>query len=136
MSTYTICTLEQVPDAFGGQYPGQMRFLTEDLKARQVAITHRLMPPRSGGKGSYGHRHKTQEEIYYVISGTLQFKLQDEVLDVPAGSAVRVAPAVTRSIWNDGPGHAELVICSIRLEDPHADGELVDDFWPEDESQR
>ena len=85
-----------------------------------------------GGKGGYGHRHRAQEEIYYVVSGTLQFKLEDEVGDVPAGSAVRVAPAVTRSIWNDGPGDAELVICSVRLDDPHADGELVDGFWSVD----
>src|SRR5947209_13754118 len=131
MSDYTIRRLEHVPDAFGGRYPGAMRFLTEHLGSTQVAFTHRIMPPQSGGKGSYGHRHKTQEEIYYVISGTLQFKLEDEVIDVPAGSAVRVAPTVTRSIWNDRPGDAELLICSIRLEDPHADGELVDDFWPE-----
>src|SRR5439155_15944146 len=89
--------VEQVPDAFGGQYPGQIRFLTEELKARQVAITHRLMPPRSGGKGSYGHRHKTQEEIYYVISGTLQFKLDDKVIEVHGGTAVWVAPVVARS---------------------------------------
>ena len=76
------------------RYPGAMRFLTEALDARQVALTHRLMPARSGGKGGYGHRHRTQEEIYYVISGTLQFKVDDEVVDVPAGSAVT---AITRS---------------------------------------
>jgi mannose-6-phosphate isomerase-like protein (cupin superfamily) len=130
MSQYTVRAVAEVPDVFGGSYPGAMRFMTEPLEARQVALTHRLMPPSSGGKGSSGHRHKRQEEIYYVVSGTLQFKLEDDVIDVPAGSAVRVAPAVTRSIWNDGPGDAELVICSIRLEDPHADGELVDGFWP------
>src|SRR5438270_6165509 len=135
MSDFTICRLDDVPDLFGGKYPGEMRMMTTELGADQIAFTHRRMPPKSGGKGSYGHRHKTQEEIYYVISGTLQFKLEDEVIDVPAGSAVRVAPTVTRSIWNDRPGDAELLICSIRLEDPHADGELVDDFWPEDRAQ-
>jgi len=134
MSDYTVRAISDVPDVFAGQYPGAMRFMTEPLDARQVALTHRLMPPGSGGKGSYGHRHKTQEEIYYVVSGTLQFKLEDEVIDVPAGSAVRVAPMVTRSIWNDGPREAELVICSIRLENP--DGELIDDFWPENGTKR
>jgi mannose-6-phosphate isomerase-like protein (cupin superfamily) len=53
-----------------------------------------------------------------VISGTLQFKLDDQVVDVPGDTAVRVAPNVTRSVWNDGPDQAELVICSVRLEDP------------------
>jgi mannose-6-phosphate isomerase-like protein (cupin superfamily) len=128
---YTIRTLQEVPDAFGGQYPGSMRFLTEHLGNEQVAFTHRVMPPKTGGKGSYGHRHKRQEEIYYVVSGRLQFKLGDEIVDVERGTAVRVAPETVRSIWNEGPDDAELVICSVRLDDPGADGEIVEDFWPE-----
>ena len=131
MTGYTIRTLEQVPDAFGGNYPGTMRFMTDHLGNEQVAFTHRVMPPKSGGKGSYGHRHKTQEEIYYVVSGRLQFKLGDEIVDVERGTAVRVAPETVRSVWNDGPGDAELIICSVRLDDPGADGELVEDFWPD-----
>lgn len=130
MSDYTIRAVTDVPDIFDGQYPGAMRFLTDHLDARQIALTHRLMPPRTGGKGSHGHRHKTQEEIYFVISGTLQFKLDDQIIDVPAATAIRVAPAVTRSMWNDGPDDAELVICSIRLGDTLPDGELIEDFWP------
>jgi mannose-6-phosphate isomerase-like protein (cupin superfamily) len=131
VTDYTIRKLGDVADAFGGQYPGEMRFLTDDLGCRQVAFTHRLMPPKSGGKGGYGHRHQTQEEIYFVISGNLQFKLGDEVVDVSRGTAVRVAPGVVRSVWNDGPAPAELVICSVRLDDPRADSEIVEDFWPE-----
>src|SRR5437763_2645754 len=130
MSHYTIRRLDDVPDAFGGQYPGAMRFLTEHLGTTQVAITHRVMPPQSGGKGSYGHRHKTQEEIYFVISGTLQFKLEDDVVDVSPATAVRVAPGVVRSIWNDGPADAELIIVSMRVDDVREDVELVHDFWP------
>jgi mannose-6-phosphate isomerase-like protein (cupin superfamily) len=131
MSGYTVRRLEEVPDAFGGQYPGAMRFLTGDLGADQIAFTHRVMPAKSGGKGGYGHRHKTQEEIYFVISGTLQFKLDDDLVDVAAGTAVRVAPQVVRSIWNDVPDDAELVICSVQLDDPRADGEIVEGFWPD-----
>jgi mannose-6-phosphate isomerase-like protein (cupin superfamily) len=131
MSAYAIVTLEQVPDAFGDSYPGTMRFMTEQLGSKQLAFTHRLMPPNTGGKGSYGHHHKTQEEIYYVISGSVQFKLGDEVFEVDGGTAVRVAPETPRSIWNDGPADAELVIFSVRLENPRADAVLVDDFWPD-----
>jgi mannose-6-phosphate isomerase-like protein (cupin superfamily) len=128
---YAISRLDDVPDAFGGQYPGAMRFLADHLGAEQVAFTHRLMTPKSGGRGGYGHRHKTQEEIYFVISGRLQFKLDDDVVDVDGGCAVRVAPSVVRSIWNDGPDDAELVICSVRLDNARDDAEIVDDFWPE-----
>ena len=130
MSDYTIRRVDEVADAFGGKYPGAMRFLSEPLGTTQVAFTHRVMPPQSGGKGSYGHRHKTQEEVYFVLSGTLQFKLEDEVVEVPSGTVVRVAPDVTRSVWNDGPGEAELVIVSPRVADVREDVEFVQDFWP------
>lgn len=135
MSDYTIRSLAEVPDVFGGRYPGAMRFLADHLEARQVAFTHRLMPAGSGGRGGYGHRHRTQEEIYFVVSGALQFKLDDDVVDLAAGTAIRVGPPVARSIWNDGPDEAELVICSLRLEDAGADGELIEDFWPVDAPQ-
>jgi len=127
---YTIRRLEEVPDAFGGEYPGTMRFLTGPLDAEQVAVTHRDMPPGSGGKGGYGHRHNTQEEIYFVVSGRLQFKLDDEIVDVDGGSAVRVAPEVARSVWNEGPDDAQLLIFSVRMDNARDDAEIVEDFWP------
>jgi mannose-6-phosphate isomerase-like protein (cupin superfamily) len=130
VSGYTVKQLDEVPDVFGGKYPGVMRMLSDPLETEQVAITHRQMTPGSGGKGGYGHRHKTQEEIYFVVSGTLEFKLDDEVLALPGGSAVRVAPGVVRSVWNEGPEDAELIIVSIRSEDARADAEIIEDFWP------
>ena len=130
MNAYTICHIDQVPDAFGDAYPGEMRHFTGPLGCEQVAFTYRRMPQHTGGKGSYGHRHATQEEIYYVISGRLQFKLDDAVIELGPGTAVRVAPQVIRSVWNDERADAELVICSVRLDDPSSDVEGVPDFWP------
>jgi mannose-6-phosphate isomerase-like protein (cupin superfamily) len=127
---YTLCRVDDVPDVFGGRYPGEMKMLTGPLAAEQVAFTFRTMPQHSGGKGSYGHRHKSQEEIYFVISGELQFKLEDEVIDVPAGTAVRVAPGTVRSVWNERPEEAELLIVSKRIGDGREDVELIEDFWP------
>src|SRR4051812_38495134 len=131
MSDYTIRRLDDVPDAFGGQYPGSMRFLTEHLGNTQVAFTHRVMPPQTGGKGAYGHRHKTQEEIYFVISGKLQFKLEDEIVEAGKGTTVRVSPEVARSVWNDELDDAELLIVSMRIDDPQGDTETVENFWPD-----
>jgi mannose-6-phosphate isomerase-like protein (cupin superfamily) len=131
MSDYTIKRLEEVDDVLG-DYPGEMRMMTSDLGAEQVAFTFRRMPQHTGGKGSYGHRHKTQEEIYFVASGTLQFKLGDDVVDVPAGTAVRVPPETWRSVWNAEPEDAELIIVSMRVEGgSRDDAEYLPDFWPE-----
>src|SRR5687768_6927740 len=99
MTPYRIVRADEVPDVLG-DYPGEMRFLTEALESEQVAITYRRMPRNTGGKGGYGHRHKTQEEIYFVASGRLQFKLGDDIIDVAAPAAVRVAPETVRSVWN------------------------------------
>jgi|SRR3990172_5619516 len=131
MPGFTIKRLDEIKDVLG-DYPGEMRMITNDVDAEQVALTYRRMPPQTGGKGSYGHSHKTQEELYLVLSGTLQFKLGDEVIDVGPHSAVRVAPEVVRSVWNEGPEDAELVIASVRIDDPRADTELHEGFWPEE----
>jgi mannose-6-phosphate isomerase-like protein (cupin superfamily) len=130
MANYTLRRLEEIPDVLG-DYPGEMRMSAAgDLGNQQVAFSWRRMPAQTGGKGSYGHRHKTQEEVYFVASGTVQFKLEDEVIDVPADTVVRVAPEVARSVWNEGPEDAVLIMCSIKADDPRADIEMVDGFWP------
>jgi mannose-6-phosphate isomerase-like protein (cupin superfamily) len=130
MSDYAIRRLADVPDTFGDRYPGEMRFLGPELGTTQVALTHRRMPPQTGGKGGYGHRHRAQEEVYVVLSGRVQFKLGDDVVDVEGPTAVRVAPGTVRSVWNDGPGDAQLLIVSTRLDDPRGDHEIVEGFWP------
>jgi mannose-6-phosphate isomerase-like protein (cupin superfamily) len=129
MTNYTVCNADEVPDVLG-DYPGEMRFFTGPLATDQVALTYRRMPEHTGGKGSYGHRHKTQEEVYFVVSGRLQFKLDGEVIELGPRTAVRVAPEVVRSVWNNRPDDADLVIVSRRVEDVRADAELVQDFWP------
>jgi mannose-6-phosphate isomerase-like protein (cupin superfamily) len=129
VGNWTVKPLDEVPDVLG-DYPGEMRMTTSEVGAQQVALTYRRMPPQTGGKGSYGHAHRSQEELYLVLSGTLQFKLDDEVLDVPGRTVVRVAPEVVRSVWNEGPEDAELVIASVRIDEPGADVELTEDFWP------
>ena len=130
MAGFSITALEDVPDVMGA-YPGEMRMCANHIGAEQVAFTWRRMPAQTGGKGSYGHRHKTAEEIYFVASGTLQFKIEDEVMELGEGTVVRMAPQVVRSVWNEGPGDAVLIMCPMRTDDPRDDVETVADFWPE-----
>ena len=130
MPGYTVRKREEVRNVFEGSYPGEFRMFTYEIDAEQVAFTYRLMPQHTGGKGSYGHKHKTQEEIYFVMSGKLLFKLDDDLIELGPGSAVRVAPEVARSVWNEGPDDAVVVICSVRVDDSRADTEIVEGFWP------
>ena len=131
MSGYTVKHLDETTNLFEGNYPGEMRLATYEIGAEQAAFSYRRMPQHTGGKGSYGHRHKTQEEIYFVMSGKLQFKLDDEVLDLEQGSVVRVAPETWRSVWNDEKEDAELVIVSKYVPGgSRDDAEYLENFWP------
>lgn len=133
MSNYTVVRLDEVENSFAKRgWPGEMKFLKKPLETKQVTVSYRKMPRHSGGKGGYGHRHKTQEEIFMVLSGELQFKLDDEIIDVAAVSAVRIAPEVVRSVWNENSDEAELLIISTRADDLKEETEFVEGFWPAD----
>jgi mannose-6-phosphate isomerase-like protein (cupin superfamily) len=131
LSGYSIVESADAPDLMA-QYEGfgEMRFFAEPLDAEQVAFTWRRMPAGTGGKGSYGHRHRDQEEIYFVVSGKLEFKLGDEVVEVGPRTAVRVAPDLFRSVHNSSDEEAEMVIASVRSTDDDQT-EMTPDFWPE-----
>lgn len=129
MSEYTKISLEDAPDVLG-DYPGEMRMLTYSMDAEQAAISWRRMPPDTGGRGSYGHSHKEQEELYLVMEGTLTFKIGDDEFEAPAGTAVRIPPASVRSVHNDTDSDVILIMAAAQVEDPGNDVEQHPDFWP------
>ena len=129
MSDYTVVAFEDADDVMG-DYPGEMRFLKGPLGTEEVAVTYRRMPPDTGGKGSYGHRHKQQEEVYVVLAGELEFKLGDDIVTVGAHHAVRVPRETFRSVHNSSGSDAELLIVSTRLANDEPDHEMTEDFWP------
>src|SRR5438034_2026929 len=99
MNEYQRVRLDEVDDWLG-DYPGEMRGITYAIGAEQVALTYRRMPQHTGSKGSYGHRHITQEELYFVISGKLQFKLGDEIVELGRRSEERRVGKECRAGWS------------------------------------
>jgi len=133
MSTdYSVAKRDEAED-YMAEYPGfgELRSFGGAVDAEQVAFSWRLMPPGTGGRGSYGHKHATQEEIVFVVSGTVTFKIGEDVFEAGPKTAVRIAPHAVRSIHNDGADEAEVILCSNRIDDVRADVELEEDFWPE-----
>lgn len=111
--------------------PGEIKMMKKPLEAEQVAVTYRLMPPKTGAKGGRGHKHNDQEEIIFVISGVLEVKVDNEVVELTSRSAIRISPKVVQGVWNEGPDNVELLIISRYSEDLMDDVEFVSDFWPE-----
>jgi mannose-6-phosphate isomerase-like protein (cupin superfamily) len=130
MSDYSVAKLSDVDD-LSGDAPGTMQMVGRKLGCEQVAMTYRRMPAGAGGilNKRLGHHHNTQEEIYFVVSGTMQLKLDDEVLEVGPKTAVRMAPEVVRCVWNDGPEDLELLMFSNQVEDLRAETQMHEGFW-------
>jgi uncharacterized cupin superfamily protein len=127
---YSVAKRDEATD-WMAQYPGfgEMRWYSEALGTEQVSFSWRAMPPGTGGRGSYGHRHPGQEEVYFVISGTVTFKVGDDVFEAGPQTGVRMTGEEHYSVHNDSDGEAELLIFSTRRED--AQTEQQEDFWPE-----
>jgi mannose-6-phosphate isomerase-like protein (cupin superfamily) len=126
---YTVANREDEIDFMAdyGEY-GEQRWYTSAIAAEQVSFSWRRMLPGTGGRGSYGHRHPGQEEVYFVISGTVTFKVGDDIFEAGPQTAVRMTGEDFYSVHNDTDGEAELLIFSTRLAEARL--EKLDGFWP------
>jgi mannose-6-phosphate isomerase-like protein (cupin superfamily) len=126
---YSIAGREDALD-FMARWPGygEQRWYSDALGTEQVSFSWRRMLPGTGGRGSYGHRHPGHEEVYFVISGTVTFKVGDDVFEAGPQMAVRMTGEHFYSVHNDTDSEAELIVFSRRLPDPPT--ERQDGFWP------
>ena len=126
---YTIASREQALD-FMAEWPGygEQRWYSDALSTEQVSFSWRRMLPGTGGRGSYGHRHPGLEEVYFVISGTVTFKIGEDVFEAGPQTAVRMTGEDFYSVHNDTDAEAELLLFSKRLEAQPF--EKREDFWP------
>ncbi len=127
MSTpYTITNLEQVDDSavkFGFAEIGEARFANDDLAAEHTGLSHhRLKPDR---RQAFGHRHDEAEEVYVVLAGSGRVKLDDQIAEVAALDAIRVAPGVTRCFEAGSEG---LELLAFGAQHP-GDGEIIPGWW-------
>ena len=125
-SPHTRINLDDVEDAAPGNGFGhrwEARVARGALDAEQTGITHFRLHP--GKRSPFAHRHRNAEEIYVILGGSGQVKLDDEVFDVRARDAIRVAPGTARA-FEAGPDGLEFLAFG-----PHhaGDGEPVDDAW-------
>jgi mannose-6-phosphate isomerase-like protein (cupin superfamily) len=56
------------------------------------------------------HVHHEDDEAWYVLEGTLGFRIGDETIEAPAGSAVFAPRGTPHSYWNAGDGPARYVL--------------------------
>jgi mannose-6-phosphate isomerase-like protein (cupin superfamily) len=128
MSDYAILPADDAEDHYAGtDVPGEFRRLTPGLACEQIALTLIRVPPHSDFEQGTGHFHDEVEEVYVVTRGTLTMRLGDDIHEIEAGTAVRVAPRTPRSHRNLGDETVEMWAISRKLD--HGDATKIDDFW-------
>jgi uncharacterized cupin superfamily protein len=133
MSDYTIIRRADAPD-YTGDAPGAFLGYGRALELEQIAFNVRVLAPGManvppGTDESWGHRHETQEEVYFVVYGELTVKLNDDVVTLGPLDAVRIAPSTVRAVRNDSAEEAAFVLCSIKIQDAMADAKPQEKFW-------
>ena len=123
---YTLKRLTDVEDSapkFGFSDVQEARFANDDLETEHTGVSHHRV--KAGERQAFAHRHDNAEEVYVVLAGSGRVKLDDEILEVEALDAIRVAPGVTRK-FEAGSDGIELLAFGPRHE---GDGELISDWW-------
>ncbi len=125
MTTTTPFTVLQLRDLDDDAAPAgfgdvmEARFARVALGAEQTGLSLQRIKPGAGS--AFGHRHRTDEEVYVVVAGSGRVRLDDEVHELVPWSAVRVAPAVART-FEAGPDGLEFLAFGTHAED---DAELL-----------
>ena len=116
---------------FDGAPDLEFRSATKALELEQSGLAYQRVPP--GHRFPYGHTHKTQEEVYVVVSGSGRMKVDDEIVELKEWDAVRVPPGRWRG-YEAGPEGLEiLVIGAPNLgENPREDVEGQRDWWADE----
>ena len=125
-ASHTLTNLREVEDLaakYGYGEQGEARFATDQLAAQRTGVSLQLLRP--GRRQAFGHRHVDAEEVYVVLSGSGRAALDDEVVELRALDALRVAPDVTRA-FEAGPEGMEMLVFGPRHE---GDGEIVPGWW-------
>jgi hypothetical protein len=127
MADYTLLNLKDVEDSavkFGLSPDLEARF------ARQLGLVNsglsyqRLAP---GYRGTFGHKHREQEEVYVILSGGGRIKLDDEIVDVRSLDALRVPKETIRN-FEAGPEGLELIAFGAPNTGPQ-DAETIPGWW-------
>jgi mannose-6-phosphate isomerase-like protein (cupin superfamily) len=128
MADYTRKNLKEIEDQaqkFGLAPNLEFRVPGEELDAENSAISYLRVAPNF--RLPFGHKHKEQEEVYVLLSGSARLKLDDEVLELAPWDAVRIPKETVRNV-EGGPEGAELILFGAPKTGP-GDADVEPEWW-------
>ncbi|GAB6879559.1 hypothetical protein JCM17823_18330 [Halorubrum gandharaense] len=102
--------------------PCDCRKLTDPADLDNVAINRFRAEPGEQVPLAY-HHHETQEEAFYVLSGTLRVETPEKTFEVPADGLFAVDPGSPHRAYN--PADAEEAVDLLALGAPPVAGDAV-----------
>ncbi len=99
---YAFGSIDELGEGHG------FRKVRKALGVTAFGVNAVVMPP---GFDGFLHYHDTQDELYFVHSGTARFEVDGEVRDVGPGGLVHVESTTTRKFSN--PGDEDLVVLVV-----------------------
>jgi mannose-6-phosphate isomerase-like protein (cupin superfamily) len=129
MAGYTKVNLredveDQAPN-FGLGENLEARMARVPLELEHSGVSYQRLAPNY--RVPFGHKHKTQEEIYVLINGSARVKLEDEVVELKPYDALRVHKDTTRG-FEAGPEGAEMIAIGAPHTGP-GDADMINDWW-------
>jgi mannose-6-phosphate isomerase-like protein (cupin superfamily) len=114
---YSISSLDELGDGYG------FRKVRSALDVTAFGVNALVMPP---GYDGFLHYHDTQDELYFVHSGTAKFEVDGETRELGPGGLVHVESTTPRKFSN--AGDEDLVVLVIGGKEGYVerDGHLVD----------
>ena len=111
------------PDKF------ELRILRDVLECESIGVSYERFG--AGWKNTVGHRHPPgEEEVYVLVSGRAQMKVEDEIVVLEPLTAIRIAPEATRAVR--ALGDEDAVFVTVGAGKSQLDRtEFVRDFWPD-----
>lgn len=78
--------------------------------AQRYSISEWWLEPRTKGPGAHSHE---EDDVFYVLAGTMSFLVENEWVDAEAGSFVLVPGGVTHDFENRGDVRAGVLNFSV-----------------------
>ena len=128
MAPYTRINIDDVEDSatrFGLSPSLEARFARRELGSSSLGVSRETLAP--GFRVPFGHTHREQEEVYFVLRGSGRMKIDDDVVELSEGDLVRVAPGAWRCT-EAGPEGMQILAAGAPTSEEN-DAEIEQGWW-------
>ncbi|HUY46784.1 MAG TPA: cupin domain-containing protein [Streptosporangiaceae bacterium] len=108
-STAAAAAVFLAPGAGPAVHMGSLPVIFKALSAWTCGAYEMHEQPLWPGVLVVPHTHAHQDQVSYVVAGTLGFLVGDEEFAAPAGSFIWRPRGVVHALWNSGPGEARML---------------------------